>query len=90
MQGLLKDHLVEHQDGEGGYFTRTCTVCGAVWKSAVRPGVDRDAAAGEVIRQTHICPFCGRAVCRGCYTDVDGIALCVRCAERLTERIGKL
>lgn len=81
---------MEHKDREGICFTRTCTVCGAVWKSAVRPGVDRDAAAGEVIRQTHICPFCGRAVCQGCYTDVDGIALCVRCAERLRERMGKL
>ena len=49
MQRLLKDHLVEHQDGETVFFTRTCTVCGAVWHSSARRGMNRELAAAEVI-----------------------------------------
>ena len=47
MQGRLKDHLVAHQDGERIFFTRTCTVCGEVWRSAARQGMDREQAAAE-------------------------------------------
>lgn len=87
MQGLLKDHLVEHQDGEGVFFTRICTVCGEVWRSAARPEMDRELAAAEAGGSTHMCHFCGRPVCCKCVTDVEGIALCVSCAARLRERM---
>ena len=87
MQRRLKDHLVAHQDGERIFFTRTCTVCGEVWRSAAHQGMDRELAAAEASGTTHMCHFCGRPVCCKCVTDVEGIALCVSCAARLRERI---
>ena len=87
MQRLLKDHLVEHQDGETVFFTRTCTVCGAVWRTAARREMGRELAAAEAGGTTRMCHFCGRPVCGKCFTDVEGIALCVLCAARLRERM---
>ena len=87
MQGLLIDHLVEHTDGKMTCFSLTCTICGAVWKSSMQPDVDRKAAAREVAKQTHMCPFCGNPVCDRCFVDMDGITLCAQCARRLRERI---
>ena len=87
MQGLLIDHLVEHRDGENIYFSLTSTICGTVWKSAALPGLPRKAAAEEVAKQIHMCPFCGRPVCDSCFVDVDGITLCAHCGQRLRERI---
>ena len=87
MQGLLIDHLVEHRDGENTCFSLTCTICGTVWKSAALPGLTRKAAAEEVAKQIHMCPFCGRPVCENCFANVDGITLCNQCGQRLRERI---
>lgn len=87
MQRLLKDHLVEHQDGETVFFTRTCTVCGGIWRSSAHREMNRELAAAEASGTTHMCHFCGRPVCGNCFTDVEGIALCVSCAARLRERM---
>ena len=87
MQGRLKEHLVAHQDGETVFFTRTCTACGEVWHIAPRQGMNREQAAAEAGGSTHMCHFCGRPVCGKCFTDVEGIALCVLCAARLRGRM---
>ena len=87
MQGLLIDHLVEHKDPNGVYFTLTCTICGEIWKSDARPDMTRTAAAEEAAKQIRMCPFCGRPVCGNCFTNVEGITLCSQCGQRLQERI---
>lgn len=89
MQGLLIDHLVEHTDGEGTWFSMTCTICGAVWMSRSLPGMNREKALQEVSEHNRMCPFCGRPVCDNCFVDVNGINLCAQCAQRLRERIGE-
>lgn len=95
MQDLLKDHLVENVEGEQFLFTLTCAACGAVWKSAPIPNPSdkesrlaaRKHAAEAAMQRSHMCPFCGRPVCEGCFVNVEGITLCVNCARRLQERL---
>lgn len=87
MQGLLKDHLVEHSEDENTCFSLTCSICGAVWKMTAMPGMNRSSAALEAAKQAYMCPFCGCPVCKNCFADMEGITLCAQCGQRLRERI---
>lgn len=87
MQDLLKDHLVEHVQGDGKSFSLTCTVCGAVWKSETADGKDDLAVMAEAKKYNRMCPFCGRPVCLHCFEDVEGIVLCTQCGQRLRRRM---
>ena len=80
MEKLLNDYLVEQQTKTGSRYSLTCTLCGSVWQSRE---MSREAAAKEAGGKSHICNFCGRAVCTQCFADVEGIRLCVRCAAKL-------
>lgn len=85
MQDLLKDHLVEHVQGDVRSFSLTCTVCGAVWKSeAAEDGL---AVVTEAKKYNRMCPFCGRPVCLNCFEDIEGISLCTQCGQRLRSRM---
>ena len=84
MERLLKDYLVERQTETGICYCLTCTLCNSVWQSGE---MSREAAAKEAGKQNHICHFCGRAVCKQCFTDVEGIQLCVRCAAKLRAKL---
>ena len=85
MEKILKDFVVEQQTETGSRYSLTCTLCGSVWRSRE---MSREAAAKEAGEKSHICHFCGRAVCKKCFTDVEGIQLCVRCAARLKAKLG--
>lgn len=93
MERLLKDYLVEHSDDKGTCYLMTCTVCGSVWQSEWMQGEDdpagvsRESAAREAAEHNCVCPFCGRPVCGRCFEDVEGISLCVQCANKLRERL---
>ncbi len=84
MEKLLSDCLVEQQTETGSRYSLTCTLCGSVWRSRE---MSREAAAKEAGEKSHICNFCGRAVCKACFADVEGIQLCVRCAARLRAKL---
>lgn len=84
MEKLLSDCLVEQQTETGNRYSLTCTLCGSVWQSRE---MSREAAAKEAGEKSHICNFCGRAVCKACFADVEGIQLCVRCAARLRAKL---
>ena len=84
MEKLLSDCLVEQQTETGYRYSLTCTLCGSVWQSRE---MSREAAAKEAGEKSHICNFCGRAVCKACFADVEGIQLCVRCAARLRAKL---
>ena len=84
MEKLLKDYLVEQQTASGNRYCLTCTLCGRVWESGA---MSREAAAKEAGDHSHICHFCGRAVCKQCFADVEGIQLCVQCAARLRAKL---
>ena len=84
MERLLKDYLVEEQTKTGSRYSLTCTLCGSVWQSREMSG---ETAAKEAGERNHICHFCGRAVCKRCYADVEGIQLCVQCAARLKAKL---
>lgn len=84
MEKLLNDYLVEQQTETGNRYSLTCTLCGRVWKSRE---MSREAAAREAGGKSHICHFCGRAVCKQCLDDVEGIQLCVRCAAKLRAKL---
>ena len=84
MEKLLKDYLVEQQTETGNRYCLTCTLCGSVWQSRE---MSREAAAREAGGKSHICHFCGRAVCKQCFANVEGIQLCVRCASRLRAKL---
>lgn len=84
MEKLLNDYLVEQQTETGSRYSLTCMLCGRVWKSRE---MSREAAAREAGGKSHICHFCGRAVCKQCLDDVEGIQLCVRCAAKLRAKL---
>lgn len=84
MEKLLSDCLVEQQTETGNRYSLTCTLCGSVWQSRE---MSREAAAKEAGERCHICNFCGRAVCKQCFADVEGIQLCVRCAAKLRAKL---
>ena len=84
MERLLKDYLVEKQLETGTCYCLTCTLCGSVWQSREMSRMD---AAREAGMHSHICHFCGRAVCEQCYADVEGIRLCVQCAAKLKAKL---
>ena len=85
MEKLLKDYLVEQQTETGNRYSLTCMLCGSVWKSRE---MSREAAAKEACGNSHICHFCGRAVCKQCFADVEGIQLCIQCAAKLKAKLG--
>ena len=85
MEKLLNDYLVEQQTKNGSCYSLTCTICGSVWQSRE---MSRESAAKEAGKRNHVCNFCGRAVCKQCFTNVDGIQLCVRCAAKLKAKLG--
>ena len=84
MERLLKDYLVEQQTETGSRYCLTCMLCGSIWQSGE---MSREAAAKEAGDQSHICHFCGLAVCKRCIADVEGIQLCIRCAARLKAKL---
>lgn len=84
MEKLLNDYLVEQQTETVNRYSLTCTLCGSVWQSRE---MSREAAAKEAGDQSHICHFCGRAVCKKCFADVEGIQLCVQCAAKLKAKL---
>ena len=84
MERLLKDYLVEQQMENGTCYSLTCTLCGSVWQSRE---MSRETAAEEAGDRSHICHFCGRAVCEQCFADVGGIQLCIRCAAKLKAKL---
>jgi hypothetical protein len=84
MEKLLNDYLVEQQTETGNRYCLTCTLCGSIWQSGE---MSRETAAKEAGKRNHICHFCGRAVCKQCFANVEGIQLCVRCASRLRAKL---
>lgn len=93
MERLLKDYLVKHSDEKGTCYLMTCTVCGRVWRSGISQAEDdapanvRERAAKEAAERNCVCPFCGRPVCQSCFEEVEGISLCVQCANKLRKRL---
>lgn len=91
MEKLLKNYLVEHTDEKGIRFSVTCMVCGESWLSGPMTNKDagaaRETAAQEASDSYRVCQFCVRPVCDSCFTEIEGISLCVQCGEKLRRKL---